>query len=96
LFNTLLLQDPTTVATQIEEKGLARQMIKLLKTYGENDEDLADKILRTLLTEFQHSSKSLSEDEINELRKLLPEIKKKYGEVALSKEEWEELENRIK
>jgi len=95
LFNTLLLQDPTTVATRIEEKGLARQMVKLLETYGD-DEDLADKILRTLLAELQYSSKSLSEDEINELRRILPEMKKKYGEVVLSKSEWEELENRIK
>jgi len=32
------------VANQIEEKGLATQMIKLLETYGEDDEDLADKV----------------------------------------------------
>ncbi|CAB4396649.1 unnamed protein product [Rhizophagus irregularis] len=82
LFNTLLLQDPIKVATRIEEKGLSRQLVKLLETYGD-DEDLADKILRTLLAEFQYSSKSLSEDEINELRRILPEIKNKYGEVAL-------------
>ncbi|GBC02951.1 hypothetical protein RclHR1_00490037 [Rhizophagus clarus] len=96
LFNTLLLQDPIKVATRIEEKGLSKQLIKLLETYGEDDEDLADKILRTLLAELQYSSKSLSEDEINELKRILPEIKSKYGEVALSKSEWEELETRVK
>lgn len=36
------------MATQIEEKGLARQMIKLLETYGE-DEDLADKVIMILI-----------------------------------------------
>ncbi|CAG8492769.1 1402_t:CDS:2 [Funneliformis mosseae] len=92
LFNTLLLQDTTTVAARIEEKGLAMQMIKLLGTYGD-DEDLSDKILRTLFTKLQNSSKSLSEDEINELRRILPEIKKKYGEVSLSRSEWEKLES---
>ncbi|CAI2171208.1 12312_t:CDS:2 [Funneliformis geosporum] len=95
LFNTLLLQDATTVTTRIEEKGLAMQMIKLLGIYGDDDEDLADKILRTLLTQLQNSSKSLSEDEMNELRRILPEIKKKYGEVALSTSEWEELESNL-
>jgi len=32
------------VATRIEEKGLARQLIHLLKGYGPQDEDLADKV----------------------------------------------------
>jgi hypothetical protein len=45
LFNTLLLQDPVKVATRIEEKGLSRQLIKLLETHGKNDEDLADKVI---------------------------------------------------
>ena len=98
-------------------------MIKLLETYGEDDNDLADKvksfrkkriklvlvlkvsilidlfipfqILRTLLAEFNYSSGSLSKDERNELRRILPEIKKKYGEDSLSKSEWEELENHL-
>jgi len=48
-----------------------------------------------LLAEFKYSSQSLSEDEMNELRRILPEIKKKYGEVSLSKAEWEELENHL-
>ena len=90
-------------------------MIKLLETYGE-DEDLADKvtiqkriklapklsiliipfqILCTLLAEFKHSSQSFSEDEMNELRRILPEIKKKYGQASLSSSEWEELENHL-
>ncbi|CAG8487678.1 8425_t:CDS:10 [Paraglomus occultum] len=93
LFNTLLVQDPKMVATRIEEKGLARQLIHLLKVYGPQDEDLADKILQTVIAIFRHSSKSLSTDEISELRDVLPQMRNRYGTVTLNKDEWDELEN---
>ncbi|CAG8541039.1 10574_t:CDS:2 [Racocetra persica] len=95
LFNTLLVQDPNTVSMRIKEKGLAKKMINILDKYGEQDEDLTDKVLRTLLAELQHSSQSLTEDEISELRKLFPVLKTKYEKCALSPIEWEELEKRI-
>ncbi|KAF0440410.1 armadillo-type protein [Gigaspora margarita] len=95
LFNTLLMQDPDTVAMRIKERGFAKKMINILDEYGEKDEDLADKVLRTLLAELRHSSHSFAEDEINELRKRLPELKTKYGKCALTPIEWEELEKRI-
>nr|CAG8529790.1 15076_t:CDS:10 [Entrophospora candida] len=92
LFNNLLLQEPTVVANRIEEKGLAKQMIKLLKTFGEKDGDLAEKVL---LAEFLYSSKLISQEGIKELKEVLPEIKRKYGEDTLSTEEWIELEKQI-
>ncbi|CAG8572684.1 11364_t:CDS:2 [Paraglomus brasilianum] len=95
LFNTLLGQDPKMVATRIEEKGLARQLIHLLKVYGPQDEDLADKILQTVIGIFRHSNKSLSPDEINELRAVLPQLRNHYGTVALNKDEWDELEKYV-
>jgi hypothetical protein len=52
--------------------------------------------LRTLLAEFLYSSKSFSQDEIKELKEILPEIKKKYGEFTLCAEEWTELEKSVK
>ncbi|CAG8776245.1 16917_t:CDS:2, partial [Racocetra fulgida] len=87
--------DPNTVSMRIKEKGLAKKMINILDKYGEQDEDLTDKVLRTLLAELQHSPQSLTEDEISELRKLLPVLKTKYEKCALSPIEWEELEKRI-
>ncbi|CAG8571782.1 1436_t:CDS:10 [Scutellospora calospora] len=95
LFNTLLVQDPNTVAMRIKERGLAKKMINILNEYGDQDEDLNDKVLRTLLTELRHSSQSFTEDEINELRKLIPGLRKKYGECVLTPIEWDELEKRI-
>ncbi|CAJ0861736.1 1201_t:CDS:10, partial [Entrophospora sp. SA101] len=86
---------PTVVANRIEEKGLAKQMIKLLKTFGEKDGDLAEKILKVLLAEFLYSSKLISQEGIKELKEVLPEIKRKYGEDTLSTEEWIELEKQI-
>ena len=108
------------VATRIEEKGLARQLIHLLKVYGPQDEDLADKvrkllhstyayhsapllnclvsiqqILQTVIGIFRHSNKSLSPDEINELRAVLPQLRNHYGTVALNKDEWDELEKYV-
>ncbi|CAG8831914.1 29007_t:CDS:2, partial [Gigaspora margarita] len=87
--------DPDTVAMRIKERGFAKKMINILDEYGEKDEDLADKVLRTLLAELRHSSHSFAEDEINELRKRLPELKTIYGKCALTPIEWEELEKRI-
>ncbi|CAG8730291.1 9258_t:CDS:2 [Dentiscutata erythropus] len=54
-----------------------------------------DTVLRTLLSELRHSSQSFADDEINELRKLLPKLRTKYGECALTPIEWDELEKRI-
>ncbi|CAG8525463.1 9900_t:CDS:10 [Ambispora gerdemannii] len=89
LFNTLVLQNPDVVAKNIGEKGLSRQMVKILEQYGEQDEDLTHKILTTFLTLLQNSPKSLSPIETSELKKFLPELKKKYGsDTMLSSEEW--------
>ncbi|CAG8460477.1 2084_t:CDS:2 [Ambispora leptoticha] len=96
LFNTLLLQNPEIVAKNIEEKGLSRQMIKILEQYGEQDEDLTHKILVTFLTLLRNSPKSLSPEETSELKHSLPELKKKYGsDVMLSGGEWDELEKNL-
>ncbi|CAG8455212.1 1709_t:CDS:2 [Acaulospora colombiana] len=94
LLNTLIIQDLSTASTQIKEKHINKQMIKLLNLYWADDEDLVDKILRTLLGEFQQSV-SFNEDEINELKNILPTIKKKYGDNVLNLTEWTELESRI-
>ncbi|CAG8477764.1 14313_t:CDS:10 [Acaulospora morrowiae] len=94
LFNTLLIQDPTVATTQIKEKSINKQFINLLNKHGSGDEDLVDKIFRTFLAEFQHSL-SLTEDEVNELKNILPVMKKKYGDNFLSSTEWAELESKI-
>jgi len=52
-------------------------------------------ILQTVIAIFRHSNKSLSADEINELRDVLPQLRNSYGTVALNKDEWDELEKYV-
>jgi hypothetical protein len=44
LFNTLLLHDPKTFTVFVKEKGLGCEMMRLLSTRAEEDEDLAHKV----------------------------------------------------
>ncbi|KAG9295117.1 hypothetical protein G9A89_006098 [Geosiphon pyriformis] len=92
LLETLLKQDSKSVASRMEEKGLLKQMIKILNKYGDQDDDLTDKIFSTLLA-LLRSSISFDDDEIEELRLLLPDLKQKYQDIALSPEQWNHLEN---
>ncbi|RHZ56057.1 hypothetical protein Glove_406g48 [Diversispora epigaea] len=92
LLTVLLVQNKNAVITQIKDKPFNKQMIKLLSKFCA-DEDLVDKILKTFLLEFKETS-LFSKDEINELRIILPEIKKKHKNI-LTSTEWTELESKV-
>ncbi|CAG8434104.1 5298_t:CDS:2 [Diversispora eburnea] len=93
LLTSLLTQNKNAIITQIKDKPFNKQIIKLLGKFYAEDEDLADKILKIFLLEFKETS-LFSKDEINELRIILPEIKKKHKNI-LTSTEWAELESKV-